>query len=232
MTVVTFNNQITLIHGDMRYTPVVADVCITDAPYRLTSGGNNGAMKDGIFDKSVYNNNGNLFATLEYSEWLPIVLQWLPENTELYVTANDKNLLNCLLAAKNHDLLLHNIITWDRGNNTPNRWYMKSIEFISYFYRGRARPINNMGSTAHISNIKAKKGNRLHPSEKPVELMEYLIRNSTNEGDIVYDPFMGSGSTAIAAIKSNRKFVGVEIDAKYFEIAVRECRKVLNCQNG
>ena len=58
-------------------------------------------------------------------------------------------------------------------------------------------------------------GNKKHPTEKPIELLEVLIENSSNEGDIIMDCFMGSGSTGIACINTNRKFVGIEIDKKY-----------------
>ena len=59
----------------------------------------------------------------------------------------------------------------------------------------------------------------LHPTQKPVDLLEYLIRTYTNENDLVLDFTMGSGSTGVACINTNRKFIGVEINEKYFNIA-------------
>ena len=61
--------------------------------------------------------------------------------------------------------------------------------------------------------------NRLHPTQKPVDLLEYLIKTYTNEGEIVLDFTMGSGSTGVACLNTNRKFIGIELDEKYFEIA-------------
>lgn len=58
-----------------------------------------------------------------------------------------------------------------------------------------------------------------HPYEKPVALMEYLIENASTLGETVLDPFMGSGSTGVACINTNRNFIGIEIDEKYFSIA-------------
>lgn len=58
-----------------------------------------------------------------------------------------------------------------------------------------------------------------HPTQKPIELMEYLVREYTKEGDSILDPFMGSGSTGVAAKNLNRKFIGIELDKEYFEIA-------------
>lgn len=60
---------------------------------------------------------------------------------------------------------------------------------------------------------------RFHPTQKPVKLLEYLIRTYTNEGDIVLDNCMGSGSTGVACVNTNRRFYGIEKDDKYFEIA-------------
>ena len=66
---------------------------------------------------------------------------------------------------------------------------------------------------------KSGKGYSFHPTQKPVELMEYLIKTYTNENETVLDFTMGSGSTGVAAKNLNRSFIGIELDDKYFEIA-------------
>ena len=65
----------------------------------------------------------------------------------------------------------------------------------------------------------ANRKDRLHPTQKPVDLLEYLIKTYTNEGDLVLDFTMGSGSTGVACMNLNRKFIGIELDKKYFDIA-------------
>ena len=60
---------------------------------------------------------------------------------------------------------------------------------------------------------------RLHPTQKPIELLEYLINTYTNEGEIVLDNCMGSGSTGVACMNTNRRFIGFELDKQYFDIA-------------
>ena len=62
--------------------------------------------------------------------------------------------------------------------------------------------------------------NRVHPTQKPVDLLEYLIKTYTNEGELVLDFTMGSGSTGVACLNTNRKFIGIELEEKYFNIAV------------
>ena len=72
---------------------------------------------------------------------------------------------------------------------------------------------------ANVLNIKTERG--LHPTQKPLELMEYLIKTYTNEGDTVLDNTMGSGTTNLAALKLNRKSIGIEKEKQYYDVAVR-----------
>ena len=61
----------------------------------------------------------------------------------------------------------------------------------------------------------------MHPTQKPVELLEYLVKTYSNEGETVLDNCMGSGSTGVACMNTNRKFIGIELDEGYFDIAER-----------
>ena len=65
----------------------------------------------------------------------------------------------------------------------------------------------------------ARTGNELHPTQKPVDMLEFLISKFSDESMVICDPFMGSGSTGVAAKNTNRKFIGIELDQNYFEIA-------------
>ena len=79
--------------------------------------------------------------------------------------------------------------------------------------------------TTLLSFDKIRKGS-LHPTQKPVPLLEYLIKTYTNEGETVLDNCMGSGSTGIACINTNRNFIGIELDNTYFEIAKKRIEEV------
>ena len=131
---------------------------------------------------------------------------------------NARNLKDLQTAAEDAGFEFQQLIVWDKGNTTPNKYYLNAFELILMLRKGNARNINNLGTKniLHVPNII---GDKLHPTEKPVELMKILIENSTEEGDTVIDPFMGVGATGIAARESNREFIGVEIDEKYFKIA-------------
>lgn len=81
--------------------------------------------------------------------------------------------------------------------------------------------ITHSSPTTIISASNADNTGRLHPTQKPVALMEYLIRTYTNEGETVLDNTMGSGTTGVACVNTNRKFIGIERDPDYFAIAER-----------
>ena len=74
--------------------------------------------------------------------------------------------------------------------------------------------------------LKFKRETGMHPTQKPVDLLEYLVKADTDEGDLVLDFTMGSGSTGVACMNTNRRFVGIELDEKYFNIAVDRLKDI------
>ncbi len=105
----------------------------------------------------------------------------------------------------------------------------KALEFkLPYEEIGQTFNIE-MGVTDVWTDIKFYKEERYHPTQKPVDLIKRIIKASTNEGMIVLDPFLGAGSTALAAIELNRKFIGIEIDPDYVKKA-KERIKFLQSQ--
>lgn len=80
------------------------------------------------------------------------------------------------------------------------------------------KDLRNPSSVQYFNNRESTRG--LHPTQKPVALLEYLIKTYTQEGETVLDFTMGSGSTGVACLNTNRKFVGIELDKQYFDIAV------------
>ena len=95
---------------------------------------------------------------------------------------------------------------------------MKNQEYILFMRKGKAKAVRNSG-VGHVLEFDNIIGNKTHPCEKPVELLSLLLLNSSEEGDICLDPFMGTGNMGIAAMKNGRLFHGIEIDKKYFDIA-------------
>lgn len=201
------------------------DMAIIDPPYILnkTTGG---ISKTGIVDKWQGNIKGSdrkasILNDIKFEKWLPEVYRVLKDNSHCYIWTNDKNLADLQKEAEKVGFRLHNILIWKKNNCTPNRWYMKTCEFILFLYKGKAKPINNKGSSQFFVYKNKNGKEKLHPTEKPVDLIKELIYNSSNENDIVLDCFMGCGSTGVACLEANRRFYGIELDEKYFKIAKR-----------
>ena len=210
------------------------DLVVTDCPYHIVSGGcTNNAVTVGRYINTgevlskrskatgqTYVRQGKIFEhnDIEFNDWLPEVYRILRPETHFYVMINPRNLKDLWQWAEEAGFIFQQLIVWDKGNTTPNKWYLNCYELILMLRKGKAKNINLMGckNIIRIPNITRIKQ---HPTEKPVDLMRLLIENSSQEGEIVMDPFMGVGGTGIACKRTNRSFIGVEIDEKYFNIA-------------
>ena len=80
-------------------------------------------------------------------------------------------------------------------------------------------------SVQFFNSVPNCNGTKLHPTQKPVALLEYLVNTYTNEGEIVLDNCMGSGSTGVACLRTNRKFIGIELEQKYYDVAKERIKK-------
>lgn len=133
-------------------------------------------------------------------------------------------------AARFQPLKTHEDIVVFNGKYKPQmvkgKMRMKGGKAKSGEANGRLPPVYYASDEYYpvsVLDIKTERG--LHPTQKPVALMEYLIKTYTNEGDTVLDFTMGSGTTGVACVKTNRNFIGIELDQGYFDIAKR---RILN----
>lgn len=212
------------------------DLIVTDCPYHIVAGGcSNIPRKDepsGIFNRrntftQKNAKSGKLFDNndVEFKEWLPEIYRIVKPNSHVYIMINARNLKELQSECEKVGFKFQQLIVWNKGNATPNRYYLNSCEFILMLRKGNARNINNMG-TKNILSVPNIRGNKTHPTEKPVDLMKILIENSSNENDIVLDPFFGTGSTLIACVNTHRHYIGYEIDNNYFDIACQRLDEV------
>lgn len=227
------------------------DLVVTDCPYKIVQGGcsnNTVTFKamSGVLDKrrrgcgkcsikweteGQLNNIENVKAgkifdhnDIEFKEWLPDVYRVLKDDSHCYIMINARNLKDLQVEAEKVGFKYQQILIWNKGNATPNRWYMQGYEMILMLRKGKAVPIKNLGEKNIISVPNIKSGKKTHPTEKPIELMKIFIENSSNENDTILDPFMGSGSCGVACKELNRGFIGIEIDKKYYDIAYERLR--------
>ena len=199
------------------------DLIVTDPPYRTTSRGSAG-NSGGMLQKDI-NKKGQVFAfnNIDCQAYAPKFFRVLKDGSHCYVMTNHINLLHMLNTFIDYDFHFIKSLIWDKGNKIMGQYYMSQFEYILFFRKGKGVRINNCGTSdiLKIPNIKTKNtdGKNIHDTEKPIELMEILIANSSKENQFVLDPFMGIGSTGIACVNTNRNFIGIEIDKGYFDIA-------------
>lgn len=160
---------------------------------------------------------------IKFADWLPDVYRILKRGTHCYLMINGRNLKTLQSEAEKAGFVYQNLLVWKKANCTPNKFYMQSAEFILMLSKRPARNINDMGAKTviEIPNIIGKK---IHPTQKPIALMEFLIKNSTNVEEIVLDMFAGAGSTVIAANNLTRQFIGIEIDNEYYELMRKQLK--------
>lgn len=196
------------------------DLLVTDPPYKIITGGDKNG-KNSVRPQGILRGNRKLFKNnqIKISEWMPELYRVLKCNTHCYVFSNSLNLKDMLNLSEQCGFKLVNMLVWEKNNCTPSQYYMKNCEYVLLLRKGKAKWINNIGAskTAHrFNNIIS---NKTHPTEKPVELMRFYIENSSNENDIVLDPFMGNASTGVACVNTGRSFIGIEQDEQYFKTA-------------
>lgn len=159
------------------------------------------------------------FNDIEFGEYMPDLYRILKPDTHCYLMINGRNLKDLWIEAEKVGFAFQQLLVWDKRNTVVNRYYMNAVEFILMLRKGRAKTVNKVG-VSNLLSVPNIIGNKKHPTEKPVELMEILVSQSSNEGDLVLDPFCGSGSTCVASRNLKRHYIGFEIDPKYYDVAV------------
>ncbi len=158
--------------------------------------------------------------------WMDLVYNVATDDASLYVFWSQKYMKEMLNIETKWTF--KRILIWHHPNlaKMTKKMYLWTYDPIFYFVKGKPHFDANFSLKENVdvfdypkpqSNWIKNKG--YHPASKPVELLEKLIKVSTVKGDTVLDPFMGAGSTAIACININRRFIGIEKDKKYFNIA-------------
>ena len=214
--------MINLMQGDclerMKEIPSGSvDMILTDPPYKVTSrGGYTSAggmmLNDDVRKGKVFKEN-----SIDAAEWLPILHDKLKDSGHCYIMCNNKNLQRFLNESIKAGFNLVKTMVWAKDNKIMSQAYMSQIEFVLFLRKGKFKRINNCGDSDLLQHKNPK--NKSHPTEKPVTLMKQLISNSSNDVEVVLDPFMGTGSTGVAAKNLNRNFIGIEMDENYFNIA-------------
>ena len=225
-------NEYSLLFGDclerMKEIPDGSvDLCVSDIPYKLTGGGK-GDGANSKRPKGILVDNSQLMKVPNFEDWLPELYRVMKDGSHTYLMCNFKNLNDLMNKSLTVGFKHINLLVWEKNNCTPSQFYMKNCEYTLLLRKGKSKYINDIGGSKTVHKFNNIIGNKVHPTEKPEELMKFYVENSSNRGDTVLDMFMGSGSTGVACLNTNRIFVGIELDDNYFNIAKDRIEKVLN----
>jgi DNA modification methylase len=192
------------------------NVIITDPPYGILYVESKAGIGEVSKNKVITNDNITNEAEYEkFSEdWLRPVLPYLSKKNSIYIFNCDKMLFALKKAMDNCGIYFSQLIVWIKNQATIARKdYAPQHELVLYGWYG-THAFRKAKDRSVIFFPKPHKS-VLHPTMKPVNLVARLILNSTRVGDIVYDPFMGSGTTIVACQKTGRICYGSEIDIEY-----------------
>ena len=233
-------DALALINGDCLHALKTmetgsADLVLTDPPYNLglfmqKRSTNLKQMRENYFGAAGWDNLGA-------DEWADSMDSFFDEAARVVRRGGSMIVFMAVIKvetiiriAQAHGFYYKTTGTWHKLNPMPrnmNLQFINSTESWVYFVNdARTGTFNNDGKALHDfyespATPKSERTFGKHPTQKPVELMDYFVRALSNPGDTVLDPFMGSGSTGVSALSLGRKFVGVEIDEHYFDIATR-----------
>jgi site-specific DNA-methyltransferase (adenine-specific) len=195
------------------------DMILTDPPYRVISGGNrNPNAPAGVLAA----NDGRIFEhnDIDVIEYAADLFRVLRSPGHLWMFINEKNRVRFEAELTRVGFITHLLGGWIKNTCTPNRWGMKNVEPVLMMRKGGARAFYDCGVKQFeaCDNIV---GDKVYPTEKPVRLLERYLSASSLPGHVVLDPFMGGGSTGVAAIVTGRNFIGFEVDPAYYGVACR-----------
>lgn len=211
------------------------DMIFADPPYFLSNGGlsiHNGkvvSVNKGVWDKA---SNYESISKFNY-EWLNECYRLLKDGRTIWVSGTLHNIFDIQEQMKKIGFKIINIVIWHKIDPPPLIFKNKfkfSYEFIVFASKGKHKIFNydemfkvNNEEMHDVWNLPAVKMSEkkfgYHPTQKPECLLERIILSSSNEKDVILDPFMGSGTTGYVSKKMNRYFIGIEKEKKYFEIA-------------
>lgn len=186
-------------------------------------------------------------------KWIGGCHRVLKDNGSIYISCTYHNIGEIMIVLKQLDFKINNVITWQKTNAMPNitrRIFTHSSEFVIWAVKGKKWVFNykelkkinpdkqkdgaqkQMRDVWPLPLVQGKErlrggnGRASHPTQKPEEMLKRIIIASSNKGDLVLDPFLGSGTTAVIAKKLGRNWIGIEKNKEYMKMAQKRISNV------
>ena len=250
---ITKPNLTKVIHGDcftamdeLIKKGMKFDMIFADPPYFLSNGGitcHSGKMVS--VDKGSWDKSQGQELNHEFNiEWLRRCQELLSNQGTIWVSGTMHIIYSVGFAMQQLEMKILNNITWQKPNPPPNlsgRYFTHSTETLLWakknekakhkFNYSEMKEINNGKQMKDVWSFlpagKSEKTLGKHPTQKPIALLERIINASTKKGDTVLDPFLGSGTTSVAALMNERNSIGIEQEIKYCELSKLRIKSVL-----
>lgn len=209
------HDKVKLLHGDclelMKEIPLQSiELVCTDIPYGVCTRKDNGLRN---LNKSKADTE-----TFSLTDFLSEVNRVTKGSVYIFCASEQLSEIRSTLVEMGFTT---RVCVWEKSNPSPmngQHIWLSGLELCVYGRR-KGATFNERCKNTVFRHPCGR--NKLHPTQKPVELLERFVLASTNPGDTVLDPCMGSGSTGVAYVNTNRRFVGMELDREYFDIAVQ-----------
>ena len=210
------------------------DLIATDPPYLISSINGGGTINNkmklnkSLQDLTIVDITKGYDIELFGKEFVRIM-----KEINIYFWCNKRQIPDYFNFYVNQLKCKYEVLCWHKTNALPtySNKYLTDTEYCLYFHKGKGKCFPQSYEDAKTYYIapsnQSDKRKFKHPTIKPLDFMEKIIRNSTRENAIVLDPFMGSGTTGVAAANTGRKFIGIELDEKYFETAKQRINDVV-----
>lgn len=232
--------------------PDYVDMIFADPPYMLSNDGMScRAGKVVSVNKGSWDKSKGLDEDFEFhTKWINACKRVLKPNGTIWITGTYHSIYTCGFALQKASFKILNDICWFKPNAAPNlscRYFTASHETILWAKKDEKakhtfnydlmkngdwkvdklkKPNKQMRSVWQIDTLKPfEKEYGKHPTQKPLELLRRIILASTNEGDLILDPFTGSSTTGIMALELGRKFIGIDLEKEYLDLSVKRFEK-------
>lgn len=223
------------------------DMIFADPPYFLSNGGITcHAGKMVKVDKGQWDKSNGPELNHEFNNaWLSRCQKLLKPNGTIWVSGTHHIIYSVGYAMQQLGMKILNDITWEKPNPPPNlscRYFTHSTETIIWaaknerakhqFNYAIMRELNSGKQMKSVWKLAAPNGEEKdlgkHPTQKPGALLERIMLASTNDGDLIFDPFSGSSTTGVVAIKLKRRFVGCELESEYLALSAKRLSRAIS----
>lgn len=200
--------------------PEPVNCVITDPPYGVDHQSRQATTPEGKRWATKIKNDKDLSEAIAlFQDAMKPILPKLADHADLYIFTRWDIVDAWMDAVRDlQDIKYKMLLVWEKGSpgmgDIDSNWGC-GHELILYCKRGRREVPYRRSAVIHVDQVRASK--MIHPNEKPVALIEELIKMSTDRGDLIVDPFSGSGSTAVAAQRTGRSCIGIELDRTHVQ---------------